>query len=400
LFIGTLSKISFDNQAFTPIGVSYDVESININNWKSYIVLMALTGFENRLSKICFSNNSKGIFIKVKFDEECSNYVNVLEKNNVFPKHSINNEINNKIKDLEKKVFETQIINNDNKKTDTNNKISSENSVGIENITSVKQSISSSSFLETSVASKSTSKLYSVTQLADKFSVDELSKIKSIIKFAKKNKITDKIYNNKGDITLEELLRQNGKQMNSTETENVLELLKKDNSKIENLEHSLKIVLNELSEIKGKIVNITLNTINPSINQKSSEISRLTTASYSQVKDDNSLSRLLASTNTDEFNEEDDFIDKPKITKTNPTNNNNIKSNSNLNRNRVSNYSPSKNALKPKPLPSSHLYTKSAAKASTNHPAPAPPSNSFNNQQFKQLEKTDDFDDDDAFLSP
>lgn len=412
LLIGTLSKISFDNQAFIPIGVSNDVENISDKDWKAYIVLMALSGFENRLSKVCFSNKNRGVFIKVKFDEECSKYIAILYNNNIFPKTSINKEINNKIKEIEKKVFENQINNNSSKESvvDNNDKINVPKKNENESVFKNKQVIHNSSFLETSVTSKSTSKLYSVTQLADKFSVDELSKIKSIIKFAKKNKITDKIYNNKGDITLEELLKEQGKALNSTETGSVVDLIKKESSKIDSLESTLKLVLNEITDIKGKIANITSSDLQI---QKSSEINRLSsgsTGSSTQIKDNGSLSRLIASTTTDEFGEEDDFIDKPKKTSYSNTGSstnsnlirNKINSNaSNSNLNRSSSFSPSKSALKAKPLPSSHLYSKPAPRVSASRsPAPAAPSTSFNNQQFKQTEKVDDYDDDEAFLSP
>ena len=63
-------------------------------------------------------------------------------------------------------------------------------------------------------------KFFSLDSLSQKFSIDELNKIKSLIKFAKTNQILEKIYEKNGDITLNDLLDKENMLFNSDKDNN------------------------------------------------------------------------------------------------------------------------------------------------------------------------------------
>lgn len=65
------------------------------------------------------------------------------------------------------------------------------------------------SFIEKSAkVGKNEKTSFSLDSLAEKFSIDELKKIKSLIKFAKNNKILDLIYEKSGDVKMDKFLNQ------------------------------------------------------------------------------------------------------------------------------------------------------------------------------------------------
>lgn len=417
LIIGILAKLSFDSIIFNPFGVSKDTEIIRINNdnnsiesdWKPYIVLMSKQGFENRLTKICYSESVQSIFIRVKFDEECSDVISILEENHIINHlKAKKNDKENQVTEIDKKISNS---------TDTANLNSSflEKSL----ITSTVSTINASS-------SGNKSGAYSMSSLASKFSVDELNKIKSIIKFAKKNKITDKIYNIKGNITLEELIKQQtGKDSGNVSTGNngeLREFIKYQKDKMNSLESTLKDIQKEIKEIKDKIQggNSNANSINTStIGNTSGNTNTNATAD---------ISRLIASSSSDDSLEDEIFnttsgslslgksnqvsLNKPNyasriLDKSNSLVPNKLSANTpnpvNINTN---NFSASKHNLRAKPTASSHTYSNKSPAVSARTPAsaalksPAPASgisSSFKQTQTRKNSEEDEYDDYDIF---
>lgn len=220
---------------FTPVGVNYDEESIP--NWKIFLVLMDYikdnsiastekSNIENgtsdhKLLKVCFpDDDSKNVFaIVVNFDKSCLEYVNFAnsalllanEENplmngfKVYKKHLINEN-----KQLKKKNF-----NNNQNIRAAGNKHGSfiEKSQNIVEDDMNNSQENTNSNLENdrlknkNIKEKESGKTISFDNLVNKFSVEELNKIKSLIKFAKKNKIMQDIYNKKGDINISDLVK-------------------------------------------------------------------------------------------------------------------------------------------------------------------------------------------------
>lgn len=243
LFISIMAKLSFKRKIYQPIGVSYDLENLK-GNWKSFLILMGKEGLENKLHKICFNPFHLDVLIVLEeYENSCNSIVEFLENSNI-----LSNE--------DPLYIEHHIESNNYEELKTN---SSHN---------LKSDIKQTSFLESSISNELTSesslKNYnnafnansntnsnnniSVSKIMSKFSFDELSKIKSVIKFAKKNNILDKIYSSNGEIEFN-LNSQN----NSTSLNDIFNEIKNEETKISNIENVLNDMKNNLSLIKNNL---------------------------------------------------------------------------------------------------------------------------------------------------
>jgi len=260
------------------------------------------------------------------------------------------------------------------------------------------------SFLEKSSSTSTTNtgteaKFYSLNSIADRFSVEELDKIKSIIKFAKKNKIIDKIYSSKGDVLIDNLIKTSsiGSNSNSNLKTNemltqVLSLLNSQATKLQSLESEIKTMQNSKN---GNIVNrpedsvsmITMNKndsndknqANQNLNSKTSgtngySYSSLVKPSYSNpvsstsnpYNNDTPINRLVALSNSD--TDDEDFLGSPNSSTKKFSLSGMADSSRNYNsayNNSYSNsyqtkkmYSENKSNLKAKPVNLSHSYKK------------------------------------------
>jgi len=232
---------------FTPVGVNFDEESIP--NWKIFLVLMDYikdsslpsssnnnidkVPSEHKLLKVCFpDDDGKNIFaIVVNFDKSCLEYVNFAnsffllsnEENQqmngfkVYKKHLINE---NNLQQQTNKRF----INNRNSKV-TGNKHGSfiEKSQNIieddtnNNLENTNSNLENNQLNKKSIKEKESGKPISFDNLVNKFTVEELNKIKSLIKFAKKNKIMQDIYVKKGDINIHDLVKARSPKINNSD---------------------------------------------------------------------------------------------------------------------------------------------------------------------------------------
>jgi hypothetical protein len=189
------------------------------------------------------------------------------------------------------------------------------------------RSVSSNSFIEKSV---STEKTYTMDNLAHKFSMEDLTKIKSLIKFAKINNIMDDVYSHKGDIKIEDLIHKKGKEtqtafiFNNTELFNLKQEVERNNKKVdlfynetkENMRNitNLIIFLKEISTefhksmllMGNKLSNVsdTLVTAN-----KVNESSKL---KFKQINNDNKTISYN-STIIDKLEKIDNTLIKPKV---------------------------------------------------------------------------------------
>ena len=398
-FISLLSKIVFEVKSFSPINIDYDYENEELkrldskyegkktekeskcinNHWKAYLVLMGMEGVDNRIIKICYSSlpSNKGMFIRVPYEETCTNVINILYKSKILSLNYENNK-NCEIKSINKQLEKIDL--GDVKKDNKDNKNSNLNLNKNKSISFIEKSVSTEEKIT------ETKKAFSASQLADKFSVNELNKIKSIIKFAKKNKISDKIYEKKGDVSLEELLPNMKKDDEQAE---------KNQKRFDGIENLLKSIQNELKELKTQI-NVKNNSINSASSNEGNEIenqiskfedkkrnknnNRLSSSSNDierlfsnnkSVEDDDSFldsnsnysSRYNKSNSISSF--DDDLEDEPKDKKREDNYNR-----SNINKVDNNRFSASKTNLRAKPINKSHSYNYPAPSA-LHSPAPA-----------------------------
>ena len=80
-----------------------------------------------------------------------------------------------------------------------------------------------------------------INQISKKFSVDELRKIKSLIKFSRKNDLLEKILAKKGEVTIGEITRENFIKNMSSIFSNATEEYSKENKNINQEIRSLKV---------------------------------------------------------------------------------------------------------------------------------------------------------------
>jgi hypothetical protein len=156
------------------VGINKDAEVLE--NWKIYMLL--LSGNNNhKIFKICYPIQDAFAIVLPNFETKCESYANKY----------------NRLKE-----------------------------------NSVKQ-IQTKSFLEKSSAVDSK---YSIDALAEKFSVEELVKIKSLIKFAKRNKVIDKIYEKGGDVDINDIIEKPKVVDNKKEIDELKNVIKTQNDKI------------------------------------------------------------------------------------------------------------------------------------------------------------------------
>lgn len=177
------TKIFFDkkNVPFSKLVVRSDHTEV-FKNWKFYLVLVN-DKVINKLVKVCFLSGRVNIGIVLEnFNEKCNDVILEIQKYNIL-----------RDQDNESKL---QVVKN------LRNSILSRK---------LKYNLSKS-FLEISkneTIDLNDKNSFSVEDLAQKFSFDDLIHLKSLIYFAKINKIDSKIYEKRGNITIKELINQN-----------------------------------------------------------------------------------------------------------------------------------------------------------------------------------------------
>lgn len=209
---------------FKPIGVSLDEEKIP--NWRIFLVLMDYikddsienndkldrNSSKHKLLKVCFpENNDKNVFvIVVNFDKSCLDYVNYANSVNLLSDEQ--NEKANKLRQYQNYLLNNNLLQNLSSNKDSlqskdnyrNSGSFIEKSQNI--IENTKENYSKQEEMQFKTDNgKEGGKAIAIDTLMSKFSVEELNKIKSLIKFAKKNKIMDDIYNKNGEINLNDL---------------------------------------------------------------------------------------------------------------------------------------------------------------------------------------------------
>ena len=194
---------------FKPIGLKLDDEKIP--EWNIFLVLMQSFSKENdfnkKLIKVCLPKDKEDDYnfaVILPFDKNCLEYVNFANSNDLFSekKNDQSLRLNNYQNNLLNKNINVQYSYVENKEN-LNNKgsfIEKSQNVGENNSTEKSKNDKSKN--------KKIEKLIGIESLVTKFSVEELNKIKSLIKFAKKNKVMDNIYQKKGDINLVDLINQ------------------------------------------------------------------------------------------------------------------------------------------------------------------------------------------------
>lgn len=220
-------------EMYTPLGVNIDEEKFP--GWKIYIVLMnsVSRGNKHKLLKVCFRENTPedNFALIMNFDKTCNELITQIVEKEVMKED--NSESTKKLHYMQSKILEDKL-----KQKFVGKGINSNNK--------------HNSFIEksadSSTASDSPAKSFHMDTLANKFSVEELAKIKSLIKFAKTNQILEEVYSKKGDVKIEDLFNP------------------KDNGTINLTSHSIN---SNQTVISSSSINIPSNT-NTNTNTKSS----------------------------------------------------------------------------------------------------------------------------------
>lgn len=204
--------LSLHEGIYKPVGVNFDEEKVL--GWRIYLVLMNSTKNNiHKLLKVCFRENAMddNFAIVQSFDQSCSDIIKLINEKGILKRD--NSEMAKKLHYMQDKLLSQKL----------RKKIEKSGKGLIKLPTLVENTKKNNSFLETESLSyskygsanmnnmkSSATTSFSMGQLAQKFSVQELAKIKSLIKFAKKNKILDEIFNHKGEMTLEDFIRDRG----------------------------------------------------------------------------------------------------------------------------------------------------------------------------------------------
>jgi hypothetical protein len=175
---------------YKPLGVNIDEETIK--GWKVYLILMSSTKMNenHKLLKVCFPENDSKINFSfvISFDNSCQDLVKNINDNKILEGEN-DSSTTAELHSMQNRFVENTI----NKK--------------IENSALFKIKNQQNSFIEkSSEINSNQQKSFSIDNLAKKFSIEELTKIKALIKFAKQNKILDKIYSKNGEVKIEELV--------------------------------------------------------------------------------------------------------------------------------------------------------------------------------------------------
>jgi hypothetical protein len=207
--------LSLQEGTYKPVGVNFDEEKEQ--GWRIYLVLMNSTKEnKHKLLKVCFRENAidDNFAIVQSFDQSCKDIIKLINTKGILKKD--NSETARKLHYMQDKLLNEKL----------RKKIEKSGKGLIKLPVSVVNKNKNNSFLETAslsyskygtantnnmnTAATTSSKTFSMDQLAQKFSVEELAKIKSLIKFAKKNKILDEIFNHKGEMSLEDFIKERG----------------------------------------------------------------------------------------------------------------------------------------------------------------------------------------------
>ena len=240
---------------FKPFSVNKDLEEEK--GWNIYVVLLhnidTNNDSNNQLIKICLPEEKGSSYgLIVKFDNTCKEKIDLLNKNHFFEKH----EFAKQIRVMEDKITNSNIKNKF-KQTDklatTNNNINTQdniNSTKNQQLPTKATVHKSSSFIENSANEKL--QTFSMESLANKFTMDELYKIKSLIKFGKVNKLIDRIYKTNGNVKLEDLI------LNSEQTakaKNINDNLNNRNYELQliGFQHSLDLINSKVNKIESVI---------------------------------------------------------------------------------------------------------------------------------------------------
>lgn len=213
-FSFAFKNINANKMIFKPIGVSLDEEKID--DWRVFIVLMDYVNnlmntsiddinnngvnSQHKLLKVCFPERDLDFVfaIVINFVQSCQDYISYLNSIQLLSEN-LSRESDNVTKSQQGMINASLLQNiKDTKKTFSFLEKSQNVYEKISN-PDKKYSIIHENFI------KDKNKEISIDVLAAKFSLDELNKIKSLIKFAKKNKIMDDINKNKGEMSLIEL---------------------------------------------------------------------------------------------------------------------------------------------------------------------------------------------------
>jgi len=230
--------------AYKIIGANFDEEKQD--NWKFFLVLLnsshneSIENSKQKLIKVCIpANNFKINFaILLKFEQPCSDIINKIQDKKILYKDENSETISNHLHDLQGEILSNKIY-----RSKDHSDLSHSNS-----------------FLEKSaVSQQQDEKKYSIDYLAQKFSVEELNKIKFLIKFAKKNDVIDVISKTKGEMTLSDLITQNQFNIKKKNFEsggglvNPFANINFNNSTMTG--HIMQLMANEIYELKSIIMN-------------------------------------------------------------------------------------------------------------------------------------------------
>lgn len=224
LFAFYFKNIKTKCMKFKPIGVSFDEE--RIPDWKVFLVLMDYSDnnkekyaertnknkifeVDHKLVKVCYPEKNLNIVfaIVLNFDKSCLDYVNLSSSVDLLSENSTEDTIKfknfqNSLMDKDSSLSENFINGFDNINSPNPPLSFLEKSQNVsEKISSYKANFNDNRVKE----QKENGKTFGLDSLVSKFSVEELNKIKSLIKFAKKNKIMDDIYKKKGEMSLSDL---------------------------------------------------------------------------------------------------------------------------------------------------------------------------------------------------
>lgn len=274
---------------------SYLFDEYN-NEWKAYVILISSKEQFNKnfiysdddsnndksnVIKICYSISYPSFFIKLNsYEAKCSSFIKAASS--LFnSSNKSNNNSNTTIKSNEKKS-----------KVDNS---------FIEN---------SSNYSLNEVKDTEENKSFAFSELANKFSLSELSKIKSLIRFAKKNKILDKIYSKDGDVNIEDIANYNDK--------SIYMLVNNQSEKISSIENKLDSISKQLNDIIS-----SANNDDSSINSNNNYMSN-----NKNINDKNNQFSNIP--NNSNFNNSYNYNNYNKINKNENKNERNLKNNKNI----------------------------------------------------------------------
>jgi hypothetical protein len=259
-----VENISSNKNIFHPLGVNLDDEKFP--KWKIFLVLISSQeSINHKLIKICFPTEDfkENFAIILNFDKKCSPYIENIVNSESFNSENENLETTKQLHFMQSKIANNKIREKINK-----------NKLNQQQLLNNQQQMENNSFLEKSSENAvynnkhaqiqvqqqtppETGKTFSIESLANKFSVEELTKIKSLIKFAKNNKLLDEIYKKEGNLKMEDLVQGYIKQNNIVDQSS-------QHSSINDFKNISQSFLNNstlLTTMKQEVSNLTNNLL-------------------------------------------------------------------------------------------------------------------------------------------